>query len=356
MTRSATEDPRPGDVLSIDLDLLDDNPFQPRKAIDPTKLAELAASIKHSGQIQAISVRYVAPGRYQIAVGHRRAAAFRLLRAEATTESGRRPWKLIRAQVMDLTDAEMATVAYAENAKREDLTLLEEAEALARIRELGGHSTSAQVAQATQQPERRVRRLLRLFTAPKVVKDAVSRGLMVEAAEPGEAPRKEHRRVDLMAALEFTRLHEHHSQHKPKTADERTTTAMARSLKGNWGFRRIQAWVEAAINGTSPADPITDTHRATAATAPPARDPGGADERARFATAGEPEPNAGDESGRAHEPRDVCSSSSDRVSLYLSRLKAASRAQLEAAKSTLDDVRQLVDAQLQLKGGEPGEA
>src|SRR5688572_27332016 len=120
-SQSHSTQPRAGDVLFLDLELLDDNPFQPRKTMDPTKLAELAASIKHSGQIQNISVRFVAPGRYQIAVGHRRTAAYRMLLAEATTESGRRPWKLIRAQVMDLSDAEMATVAYAENAKREDL-------------------------------------------------------------------------------------------------------------------------------------------------------------------------------------------------------------------------------------------
>ncbi len=43
------------DVLSLDLDILDNNPFQPRTDMDPTELDGLAASLDHSGQIQPIA-------------------------------------------------------------------------------------------------------------------------------------------------------------------------------------------------------------------------------------------------------------------------------------------------------------
>ena len=79
-SRPLTSPPRAGDVLSIDLDLLDENPFQPRTEIDPTKLDELITSLKQTGLIQPIAVVPNGPGRYHIVAGHRRAAAFKSIR------------------------------------------------------------------------------------------------------------------------------------------------------------------------------------------------------------------------------------------------------------------------------------
>ncbi len=346
-TGSQTGQPRPGDTLSIDLALLDDNPFQPRKEMDAAKLDELAASIAQSGLLQPIAVRPAGAGKYQVVAGHRRTAAFRNLHAAATTDAERRKYELIRAHVVAaVTDAQMAVAAYVENTARADLSPLEEAAALAHIRELGGHATATQVAEATAQPERRVRRLLALFVAPQVVKDCVSAGLLVEVSDRGEPPKRERRKLDLMAALEFARLHEFHAQKKPATADERTTTAMARALRDNWGKRRIESYVDSVLNNTPPADPITDTRPAAPARSVPPKDQG-TDERGVH----EPSTVSGPSTS---SPVDVCSSTSERFTLYLHRLKAASRDQLEAARVTIDDVRQLIEAQLQLKG--PGKA
>src|SRR5258706_14830660 len=49
---------------------LQPNPFQPRSALDPARLAELAASIRESGIVQPILVRRVGE-RYQIIAGER---------------------------------------------------------------------------------------------------------------------------------------------------------------------------------------------------------------------------------------------------------------------------------------------
>jgi ParB family chromosome partitioning protein len=162
-TTKAATPPCEGDFLWVDLDLLDDNPFQPRTEMDPAMLEELVAGIVQSGLLQPIAVRPQASGRYFIVAGHRRAAAFRLLRDRAKTEPDRRKYRLIRATIARATsDAEMATAAYVENAAREQLTPLEEGRALARIKQLGNHPNASAVAAATGQPERRVRRLLKL--------------------------------------------------------------------------------------------------------------------------------------------------------------------------------------------------
>ncbi len=332
-TKSNTDGLRPGDALSIDLALLDANPFQPRSEMDPAKLDELGSSIARTGLIQPIAVRPKGPGRYEIVAGHRRVAAFRKLLAAAKSDSERRTYELIRAHVVAaVSDSQMAVGAYVENAQRDNLNPLDEAAALANIRMLGGHATSAQVAEATGQPERRVRRLLRLFAAPAVVKECVSLGLLVETSESDAAPKRERRKLDLLAALEFSRLHEHHARKKPTTADERTITAMARALTHNWGLRRIQTWVDGVLSGIEPKEVITDTHLADAARSVPPKDKG-TDERS------------------AHESEDICSSSSERFTLYLSRLKAASTQQLEAARVTIEDIRQLVEAQLSARNG-----
>ena len=64
-------------VVEIQLDLIDPNPFQPRKVFNEDELAELANTIKTHGLLQPISVRSV-NGRYQIISGERRTRASRL--------------------------------------------------------------------------------------------------------------------------------------------------------------------------------------------------------------------------------------------------------------------------------------
>ena len=248
--KSQSEQPRAGDVLSIDLDLLDVNPFQPRTEMDPAKLEELASSIKQSGLLQPIAVRPNGPGRYHIVAGHRRVAAFKKLLAQATTEASKRDYELIRAHVVAATtDSEMAISAYVENAARDNLNPLDEAAALARIRQLGPNLSATEVASVTGQPERRVRRLLKLSDAPLVVKHCITAGLMVEVSETGGPPRREKRKLELFAALEFIRLHEHHFKKKPAAADERTAAAMRRALADGWAVRRIQTYVDGILAG-----------------------------------------------------------------------------------------------------------
>ena len=101
-------------IVEISVDLIDPNPFQPRKAFDDEGLSELADSIKQQGLIQPIALRKVGD-RYQIISGERRTRASKI--AGLST---------IKAQVYEnLDDKAMAEWALIENIQRVDLNPVE---------------------------------------------------------------------------------------------------------------------------------------------------------------------------------------------------------------------------------------
>src|SRR5215467_2862715 len=124
-----TDEAKSGRVLSIDLDLLDDNPYQPRAERDEIKLAELCESIAREGQLQPILVRRMGE-RWQIVFGHGRVQAMRRLR-ETSTKAERSRFSKIRAEERaDVSDDLMVVLALVENVQREDLSPVDCAEAL----------------------------------------------------------------------------------------------------------------------------------------------------------------------------------------------------------------------------------
>lgn len=114
-------------IQLIDPQRIKPNPYQPRAAMDPGKLDELAASILKHGLLQPPRVRAVNGG-YELAFGHRRFAAW----VQA------KPGEFFPAMVQAITDREMFEVALSENDDREALNPVERARALQRyIAEFG---------------------------------------------------------------------------------------------------------------------------------------------------------------------------------------------------------------------------
>ena len=98
---------------------MDENPWQPREKSDLDALQELAESIRQLGLLQAPLGRRVEGGRIQLAFGHRRVAACRLLHQE-----GQGPAQ-IDMDVADITDEDMAVLALTENERRKQLSQVE---------------------------------------------------------------------------------------------------------------------------------------------------------------------------------------------------------------------------------------
>ena len=100
-------------VKDIDLDLIVENPYQPRKTFDETALKELSESIKRHGLIQPIIV-IKKDGGYMLIAGERRFRATKLL-GEAK----------IKAIVADIESQSLRELALIENIQREDLNPIE---------------------------------------------------------------------------------------------------------------------------------------------------------------------------------------------------------------------------------------
>lgn len=100
---------------------------QPRKHFDKTALEELAASIQSQGLIQPVLVRPIGdsvPAEYEIVAGERR---WRAAKLAGLLE--------IPVFIREMTDGDALTAALIENVQRENLNPIEEASALAGIRE-----------------------------------------------------------------------------------------------------------------------------------------------------------------------------------------------------------------------------
>ncbi len=153
-------------VVEVSQDLIEVNPHQPRKIFKPEELAALAASIKVDGVIQPITiVKTAQTGKYQLIAGERRLRASRL--AGLTT---------IPAIIRDsMTDQEQLRVALIENIQRQDLNVLEEAEAYQSLIENFG-LTQEQCAEQVGKERSTVANVLRILLLPKEVRADLAEG------------------------------------------------------------------------------------------------------------------------------------------------------------------------------------
>lgn len=114
-TPGAILPPRPlSGVTEVFVSQIEANPWQPRSDFDRQALDELADSIKVHGIIQPITVRKMAPDRYQLISGERRTKAAVLAGLEK-----------IPAYVRVADDQSMLEMALVENIQREDLNAIE---------------------------------------------------------------------------------------------------------------------------------------------------------------------------------------------------------------------------------------
>ncbi|ADG40530.1 MULTISPECIES: ParB/RepB/Spo0J family partition protein [Leuconostoc] len=150
-------------VVRINLVDVEANPFQPRHRFNDERLEELSRSIKQNGVLTPIIVRKHDRG-YQIIAGERRVRASKL--AELT---------YISAIVREVDDDTMAAIALIENLQRDDLDVIEEAQAYDNLMQQL-HLTQAQVAEKVGKERTTVANALRLLKLPQSVQELVEKG------------------------------------------------------------------------------------------------------------------------------------------------------------------------------------
>ncbi len=103
-----------GNVVELEIDSIEMNPFQPRSNFNDEALGELASSIRELGIIQPITVRKLDFNKFQLVSGERRYRASKLV-GLAT----------IPAYIRIANDQESLEMALVENIQRQDLDPIE---------------------------------------------------------------------------------------------------------------------------------------------------------------------------------------------------------------------------------------
>ncbi len=167
--KATLEPPRPEDLrrstLSVPIEEVRPNRFQPRKTFDEDTLTELADSIGQHGLMQPILARKVADG-YEIIAGERR---WRACQRAGLTE--------VDVIVKELADDQTFEWALVENLQREDLNPIEEAEAFRRLIETRS-LTQEQLAHLVNKDRSTVTNALRLLKLPEEVRRQVITGAL----------------------------------------------------------------------------------------------------------------------------------------------------------------------------------
>ncbi len=164
-TREEAE--REGSLVELAIADIRPNPYQPRRDVDQTALAELTASIKQAGLLQPVVVRQ-APGAakpsFELIAGERRLRACQAL-----------GWEKIPAVQREVDDRTVLTLALVENLQRDDLSPVDEARGYERL--IAEFSlTQQEVADAVGRDRSTVANALRLLKLPAAVLALVHEG------------------------------------------------------------------------------------------------------------------------------------------------------------------------------------
>lgn len=146
----------------LDVELIDANPYQPRKVFDEEKLKELSDSIKTHGLLQPIIVIKKSETRYTLIAGERRLRAHKLANL-----------KTIKAIILETEELKLRELALIENIQRDDLNIIELAYSYAQL--INDHElTHEELAKRVSKSRSSITNTLRLLSLPVFTQQAVS--------------------------------------------------------------------------------------------------------------------------------------------------------------------------------------
>ena len=148
-------------LSEILIEQIEPNPDQPRREFDETSMKELAASITTMGIIAPITLRQVAPDRYQIIAGERRWRASQMAGV-----------KTIPAYIRTVEDENVMELALVENIQREDLNAIEIALAYQHLAETTG-MTQEKISDRVGKSRTAVTNYMRLLKLPAQIQMAL---------------------------------------------------------------------------------------------------------------------------------------------------------------------------------------
>jgi ParB family chromosome partitioning protein len=135
--------------------------YQPRQDFSPDALAELAQSIISQGLIEPLIVRPITKGHYELIAGERRWRAAKLAGLEK-----------VPCLIREYTDQQACVLTLVENIQREDLNLIEEANAYRRLTE-EFHYHQDEIATLVGKSRSHIANILRLLSLSSFVKESL---------------------------------------------------------------------------------------------------------------------------------------------------------------------------------------
>lgn len=167
------------DVVYLNVEQIQPNPYQPREDFNSGELEELVASIKEKGIIQPVLVRR-SPNGYELIAGERRLRAAKELNI-----------KEIPAIIKDVKNEESLEIALIENIQRQNLNPIEEAHAFKHLIDQF-EFTQDKIAQAVGKARVSVSNILRLLKLPSEIQLMLRKGelsfahgkVLLEVQEP----------------------------------------------------------------------------------------------------------------------------------------------------------------------------
>ncbi len=155
-------------VQEINVARIQANPFQPRQDFNEERLAELTDSIREHGILQPILLRRIGMDHYEIIAGERR--------YRAACKLG---LKTVPAIVRECVDGQALEIALIENVQREDINVLEAAQAYKRLIDEFG-MTQSEVAKRVGKSQPSIANALRLLFLPDPILTSLYSGEITE--------------------------------------------------------------------------------------------------------------------------------------------------------------------------------
>ncbi|MDX9789310.1 MAG: ParB/RepB/Spo0J family partition protein [Candidatus Kapabacteria bacterium] len=155
-----------GNIIELDIDSIEINPFQPRTYFNEETLQELASSIKELGVIQPITVRKLDFDKYQLISGERRLRASKIAGLQ-----------VIPSYIRIADDNESLIMALVENIQRHDLDPIEVALSYQRlIDEIG--LTQEQMSERVGKKRSTISNYLRLLKLDPIIQTGIRDGFI----------------------------------------------------------------------------------------------------------------------------------------------------------------------------------
>ncbi|MBL8816882.1 MAG: ParB/RepB/Spo0J family partition protein [Planctomyces sp.] len=180
----------------IALELIERNPYQPRRDFDQASIDELAESIRKHGMLQPVLVRPKPNGDagYQLVAGERRWRAAQQIGLES-----------VPCRVLEFEDRKVSEASLEENMKRQDLNVLEKAQAFRDYLERFG-GTIEELGRQLSMNRATVSNMMRLLELPSVVQDMVRADKISGGHARAILPLAEAQQVELARQIEQEQL------------------------------------------------------------------------------------------------------------------------------------------------------